>query len=127
MPLRETKEAVVSHPNEERLREVYAIFAKGDLPGFLDGCTDDVTFTVPGNTPGSGTFSKATFMEWITAVLGQTAGTGSTSPPRPSNSATVVARRGRSGPAAWRSSNPPGGTDSKEWMTRRPNRGPGPS
>ena len=39
---------------------------------FLDGCTDDVTFTVPGNTPGSGLFTKATFTEWITGVLGQT-------------------------------------------------------
>lgn len=65
----------MSHPNEDRLRDVYATFAKGDLPGFLDGCTDDVTFIVPGNTPGSGTFTKSTFMDWITGVLGQTEGT----------------------------------------------------
>jgi ketosteroid isomerase-like protein len=65
----------MAHPNEERLRDLYATFAKGDLQGFLDGCTDDVTFTVPADTPGSGTFSKATFVDWITAVLGQTGGT----------------------------------------------------
>jgi ketosteroid isomerase-like protein len=65
----------VPHPNEVRLRELYATFAKGDLQGFLDGCTEDVTFTVPGNTPGSGVFDKQTFIDWITGVLGQTAGT----------------------------------------------------
>lgn len=32
-------------------------------------------FTVPGNTPESGTFSNATFVDWITGVIGQTAGT----------------------------------------------------
>jgi ketosteroid isomerase-like protein len=47
----------------------------GDLQGFLDGCTDDTTFTVPGNTPGSGTFTKESFTEWITGVLAQTGGT----------------------------------------------------
>src|SRR5205823_3416683 len=46
--------------------------ATGDLQGFLDGCTDDVTFTVPGNTPASGVFAKDTFIEWITGVLGRT-------------------------------------------------------
>ena len=65
----------MSHKNEDRLRELYAVFAQGDLPGFLAGCTDDVTFTVPGNTPGSGTFDKGTFVEWISGVIGQTQGT----------------------------------------------------
>jgi ketosteroid isomerase-like protein len=65
----------VGHPKEERLRELYATFAKGDLQGWLDGCTDDVTFHVPGNTPGSGVFTKATFTEWITGVLAATEGT----------------------------------------------------
>jgi ketosteroid isomerase-like protein len=65
----------MSHPNEERLRDLYATFAKGDLPGFLAGCSDDVTFTVPGNTPGSGKFTKDQFPDWIVGVLGQTGGT----------------------------------------------------
>jgi len=63
------------HPNETRLRELYATFASGDLQGFLDGCTDDVTFTVPGNTPGSGVFNKASFIGWISGVISQTGGT----------------------------------------------------
>jgi ketosteroid isomerase-like protein len=63
------------HPSEQRLRDLYAKFAQGDLQAFLDGCTDDVTFTVPGNTPGSGTYTKADFVEWITGVLEQTNGT----------------------------------------------------
>jgi len=65
----------MSHPNEDLLRDLYATFAQGDLPAFLDACTDDVTFTVPGNTPGSGTFTKAEFTDWIVGVLGQTNGT----------------------------------------------------
>lgn len=63
------------HPIEQRLRDLYAGFARGDLQGFLDACTDDVTFNVPGNTPASGTFTKGQFMDWITGVLGATAGT----------------------------------------------------
>jgi ketosteroid isomerase-like protein len=69
------EEVRMAHPTEDWLRELYAAFANGDLQGFLDSCTDDATFTVPGNTPGSGTFTKETFIEWITGVLGQTGGT----------------------------------------------------
>jgi ketosteroid isomerase-like protein len=65
----------VTHPNEDRLRSLYATFATGDLPGFLDGCTDDVTFTVPGSTPASGTFTRDQFIEWISGVIGATGGT----------------------------------------------------
>jgi len=65
----------MGHPNEKRLRDLYATFAKGDVPGFLAGCTDDVTFTVPGDTPGSGTFTKDQFTDWIVGVIGQTGGT----------------------------------------------------
>ena len=65
----------MSHPNEDRLRDLYARFAQGDLDGFLAGCTDDVTFTVPGNTQVSGSFTKATFAEWISNVMAPTGGT----------------------------------------------------
>jgi ketosteroid isomerase-like protein len=65
----------MSHPSEERLRDLYATFAKGDLPGWLAGCTDDVTFSVPGNTTVSGTFTRDQFTGWIVGVLGQTGGT----------------------------------------------------
>ena len=65
----------MSHPHEDRLRELYAAFAEGNLQAFLDGCTDDVTFTVPGSTPGSGTFTRETFFEWIGAIMTPTNGT----------------------------------------------------
>jgi ketosteroid isomerase-like protein len=65
----------MTHPNEDSLRELYAKFAQGDLQAFLDGCTDDVTFDVPGNAPGSGSHSKADFVEWISGVIGPTNGT----------------------------------------------------
>ena len=65
----------MSHPTEDRLRRLYASFAGGNLAGFLAGCTDDVTFTVPGDTAGSGVFTKDSFVEWITGVIGMTGGT----------------------------------------------------
>lgn len=65
----------MTHPNETRLRELYAVFAKGDIEAFLAGCTDDVVFTVPGRTPGSGTVTKGDFLPWIGGVIGATAGT----------------------------------------------------
>jgi len=65
----------VAHANETRLRALYAGFAAGNLQGFLEGCTEDVTFTVPGHTPGSGFVDRATFLPWITEVLRATGGT----------------------------------------------------
>jgi ketosteroid isomerase-like protein len=59
----------VAHPNEARLRELYATFARGDLQGFLDGCTDDVMFTVPGRLPFSGVYNKGGFIPFILQVL----------------------------------------------------------
>ena len=65
----------MSHSNEDALRDLYAIFAKGDLAGFLDGCTDDVTFTVPGRASVSGAYTKSTFMDLINIVMGRSGGT----------------------------------------------------
>src|SRR5262249_10582545 len=65
----------MSHPNETVLRDLYAIFAKGDVPGFLEGCTDDVTFVVPGEAAVSGSFTKPTFMELIAPVMERSGGT----------------------------------------------------
>jgi ketosteroid isomerase-like protein len=65
----------VTHPNEDRLRDLYATFAKGDIPQFLDGCTDDVTFVVPGEAAVSGTFTKATFMDLLAPVMERSGGT----------------------------------------------------
>ena len=65
----------MGHANEQVLRDLYAVFAKGDLPGFLEGCTNDVTFDVPGTTPVSGSFTKATFPNMIEPVMRLSGGT----------------------------------------------------
>src|SRR4051794_8893044 len=70
----------MQHPNELALRESYALFARGDVPGFLNGCTDDVTFTVPGPnriTRGEpqAVFTKGTFVDLVTPVMQVSGGT----------------------------------------------------
>ncbi len=65
----------MAHPNETKLQELYARFAEGDLAGFLDGCTEDVLFAVPGFATVSGRFSRDEFTEWITGVIARTGGT----------------------------------------------------
>jgi len=65
----------MAHPNETQLRSLYGLFAQGDIEGFLAGCTDDVTFTVPGNAAVSGEFTKATFMDLLAPVMERSGGT----------------------------------------------------
>lgn len=65
----------MAHGNEAWLRELYAKFAAGDLAGFLDGCTDEVIFAVPGYASVSGTYSREEFPGWIADVIGKTDGT----------------------------------------------------
>ena len=38
------------------IREAYAAFARGDLDGYFNPCSDDWTFNVPGNSAISGTY-----------------------------------------------------------------------
>lgn len=59
----------MSHPNEDLLAETYACFSRGDMPGFLALCDDDIKFDVPGRTPFSGIHTKADFAEWIGKVM----------------------------------------------------------
>ena len=59
----------MAHANEEVLRDLYAIFAKGDMQGFLAGCTDDVSFSVPGTAAVSGEYTKGTFLDLIAPVM----------------------------------------------------------
>jgi len=70
----------VGHPNEQKLRDAYALFALGDMPGFLAGCTDDVTFHVPGPNQitrgqSSAEFTKAAFGDLVAPVMQVSAGT----------------------------------------------------
>jgi ketosteroid isomerase-like protein len=65
----------MAHPNEQKLRDAYATFATGNLQGFLDACTDEVTFNVPGTSQASGVFTKPQFIPWITRIVSATGGT----------------------------------------------------
>ena len=65
----------MAHPNETQLRILYTLFERGDIEGFLSGCTDDVTFTVPGSAAVSGEFTKATFMQLLASVMERSGGT----------------------------------------------------
>ena len=64
----------MAHPSETRLRELYDRFARGDLDGFLGGCTEDVLFAVPGYATVSGTFTRDEFIPWIEATIARTGG-----------------------------------------------------
>jgi ketosteroid isomerase-like protein len=65
----------MGHPNEDRLRELSAAFARGDLEALLDGCTDDVLFAVPGYASVSGSYTRSEFPGWIQDVMERTGGT----------------------------------------------------
>jgi ketosteroid isomerase-like protein len=65
----------MAHPNEDILRDLYAKFGRGDVSGFLEGCTDDVTFNVPGNAAVSGEFTKPSFSDLLGPVMERSAGT----------------------------------------------------
>jgi ketosteroid isomerase-like protein len=65
----------MAHRSEQRLRDLYAAFGRGDLAAFLDGCTDDVTFSVPGYAWPSGTHTRDEFIPWIESVIARTGGT----------------------------------------------------
>ena len=65
----------MAHPNEDTLRDLYAKFGRGDIEGFLAGCTDGVTFTVPGQAAVSGEFSKPTFGALLAPVIERSGGT----------------------------------------------------
>ena len=46
---------------ERNLRELYARFGRGDLPGVLELCTDDISFEVPGKSQLPSRTSRETF------------------------------------------------------------------
>ena len=60
----------MAHPNEEVLRAAYAAFAQGDLNGYLQHCTDSITFRVPGKGKIAGTYKRSEFFSpWISDVM----------------------------------------------------------
>jgi len=66
----------VSHPNEQMLRDAYAAFARGDVERYLQSCTDDIVFHVPGRGRVAGTYSRAQFASpMISTVIELSRGT----------------------------------------------------
>jgi len=66
----------MTHPNESTLRAAYAEFARGNLQGYLDHCTEDIVFHVPGRGKMAGTYTRAQFIEpFISKVINLTNGT----------------------------------------------------
>ena len=66
----------MSHPHEDLLRSAYAAFVSGDPEGYLQHCSADITFRVPGHNPVSGTYTRAEFLSpFISRVLELSDGT----------------------------------------------------
>ena len=52
----------MAHPNEAKLRELYAAFARGDMDTVLQVCADEIVFHVPGRSKVAGTYTKDEFV-----------------------------------------------------------------
>jgi uncharacterized protein len=50
------EETEMAHPLEALIREAYAAFGRGDVDGYLQPCTQDFAFHVPGRGAIAGTF-----------------------------------------------------------------------
>jgi ketosteroid isomerase-like protein len=46
----------------------------GDLDAFLGGCTDDVSFLIPGDAPTSGLFTKQGFRDHLAPIIERSGG-----------------------------------------------------
>jgi ketosteroid isomerase-like protein len=64
----------MASPNETLLRNAYAAFARGDVPGFLALCTPDIAFHVPGKGLLSGSHTKEQFLAALGPAMGAVAG-----------------------------------------------------
>lgn len=65
----------MAHAKETWLAALYDRFTQGDFPGFLDACTDDVTFAVPGYASISGRYTRDDAIPWLTDCVAKTGGT----------------------------------------------------
>jgi ketosteroid isomerase-like protein len=63
------------HANESILRSAYLAFAKGDLAGFLELCTPDITFRVPGEGLLGGHHTKDAFLAKLGPAMQAVSGT----------------------------------------------------
>ncbi len=58
-----------AHPNEDLLRRAYTLFAEGNVPAFLELCSSDIRFKVPGSNPLSGEHNLADFLLRLGAAM----------------------------------------------------------
>lgn len=65
----------MSHANETLLRNAYAAFMKGDVPGFLALCAPSITFTVPGEGLLAGKHARDDFFAKLGPAMGAVGGT----------------------------------------------------
>ncbi len=66
----------MAHALETVIREAYAAFGRGNVDGYLDACTPDFTFYVPGNGGISGSFTgKAGLWDLAGKAMSITGGT----------------------------------------------------
>lgn len=66
----------MTHSNEEILRAAYHAFTQGDLNGYLQYCTDNISFHVPGKGKIAGTYARDEFISpWLSRVMELTNGT----------------------------------------------------
>jgi len=59
----------MSHPNETLIRQAYALFATGDIPGFTALCTPDLRLRVPGKNALSGEHGWGDFLGRLAPAL----------------------------------------------------------
>jgi ketosteroid isomerase-like protein len=66
----------MAHPLEQIIRDAYAAFGRGDLDGYLQACTEDFAFHVPGEGGISGTYTGSEGMlDLVKKVMSLTEGT----------------------------------------------------
>ena len=66
----------MAHPLEAIIREAYAAFGRGDVDGYLQPCTDDFTFNIPGDGGIAGVWAgKQGLLELARTAMTLTAGT----------------------------------------------------
>jgi ketosteroid isomerase-like protein len=64
----------MAHPHEQLLRQAYADFSRGDLPAYLNVCTDSITFRVPGRSVVAGTYDRGQFGPGLIARVMEASG-----------------------------------------------------
>jgi ketosteroid isomerase-like protein len=63
------------HPHETILRRAYLAFAKGDMAAFLELCSPDITFRVPGDGLLGGHHTRETFLAKLGPAMQAVSGT----------------------------------------------------